>query len=151
MKLDYRTFTISLISLYLLTWIVPINWLQQLVFGLAYSGLVNLGMSVSYTSPLTLSTGFGQFYVGRECTGVLSIALLWSLLIATKGLKNKSKLLFGFLGFVILPIWNGIRVLLSIYLGGPNFETFHFTLWMVSLGLILAVYLLAVMFSKSEN
>ncbi len=72
------------------------------------------------------------FEIVKECTGILSVSFLFSVLIFDYKRINK---IFIILGTIFLLVWNIIRILLVIYLKGNDFV--HSTTWFISVLFVL--------------
>ncbi len=148
-KINWKLFFGVLIISYFFLLVIPLDPFRIAMAGTSSYFLNSMGFDATSHGSI-VETEFGQFNVSNDCLGVVSIATILALLLATS-LKNKTRVLFMLLSLIIFPLWNLARIVISIYLGRNNFELFHFSLWVVSTFIILGVYLASIRFDRSRT
>ncbi len=141
--IDWKVFVVSFVVMYGVLWFSPLGLFRNAMASTAGTFLSNMGLSV-VVSANHIGSKFGEFSVSNDCLGISSISILTSLLLATRGIPRNQKIIWSIVGLVVFPIWNMLRIVLSLFLGRENFGVYHFTLWIVSVVFILALYLAAV-------
>ena len=98
----------------------------------------------------------GIFEIVPECTGIVSTSILASIIFSLKKPEMKKKLFIFGLGFVLLFIWNYLRVLSVIWTGVEfgieNAEILHVISWFTTSGLVLVLwYYFTKKITKAKN
>ncbi len=119
--------------LFIISKIAPLHPLKVLTAALVWNTLNLLGIHAELVGNHIIYDNT-EFIIVTECTGIESILILISILLADDLLKKKKEILI--IGVPILYIWNIIRVTISIIIG---IEFTHFVLWMVSVLIILGL------------
>ncbi len=138
-RFNFLRFVVGFILLYAIFLILPMMPLQTIMASAVGMTLKLVGITSIVNGP-GISTSFGEFYVVKDCLGISSIAIFVSLMFATSGLPNKDKLKTSLLSLIVFPIWNYLRIVISLALGKTNFQVFHFALWSVSIVTIMVLY-----------
>ncbi len=136
--IDLKKFIITTIIFYIIFSLIPLEWLQGVVAYTSSSFLSFVGVN-NYLAGATIGTD-SVFHISKDCTGILSIAIIIGLSAASSA-NIKRKILVIFSSLIVFPLWNAVRISLSIMSGGA-FELVHFSLWIVSFFIILAFYFL---------
>ncbi len=150
MRFDIARFFVFLIILYGIFYVLPLDPFQGLMASLSGYGLSFLGVDARVVDN-SIFTAYGEFTITKDCLGVISLATLISLLFSTRGIRTRYGVLFSALGAVLFFVWNAVRIVISVGFGKSNFEVWHFTLWVVSILLIIGVYYLAIKASEVER
>ncbi len=150
MRFDIARFFVFLVILYGILYILPLDPFQDLMASLSGYGLYFLGVNAQVVGS-SIFTTYGEFTITKDCLGVISLATLISLLFSTRGIRTRYGILFSALGALLFFIWNAVRIVISVGLGKSNFEVWHFTLWVVSIALIVGVYYLAIKMSEHSS
>ena len=123
------------------------NTLTQLITQLQHFLLQYIGITTTTTNNL-LFLNQTTFEIIPDCTGLMLIAMLASLLYATRSVKIEHKIKTLLFGGAALLIFNQIRLLTTLilfFLHGQNtFELVHFALWIIDSLLVLGIWLLAI-------
>ncbi|GEM_PF-6908938 len=138
--MDFKRFVVLTLLFFIILRILPLYPLQLAVAGLAYNLVLAIGVDAELNGDSIITSN--QFYVSPDCTGIISIAIVLALLLSTI-LRLQTRVLFSLLACIIFPIWNAVRIAVSIAVS-KNFELVHFSLWIVSFVFILGIYLLAI-------
>ncbi len=150
MRFDIARFFVFLVILYGIFHFFPLESFQDLMASLSGYGLYFLGVGARVVGN-SIFTTYGEFTITKDCLGVISLATLISLLFSTKGIRTRYKVVFSALGAILFFVWNAVRIVISVGFGKSNFEVWHFTLWAVSIALIVGVYYLAVKMSEHSS
>ena len=126
---DILKFLIVFIFVYLILWFfIDLRGLEAKIIG----KILNCKIQKNF-----LICDGKIFEIVKECTGILSISFLISILIFDFKTINKKYII---LGIIFLLIWNIVRILLVIYLNGNEF--IHSSTWFISVLFVLVfIYL----------
>ena len=128
--IDIFKFLFMFVVVFLFLWFfVDLRELEAFVI----SKLLNCGTQKNF-----LICNGEAFEIVKECTGILSISFLISILIFDYKRINK---IYIILGIIFLFIWNIIRILLVIYLNGN--DLIHSSTWFISVLFVLIFIALA--------
>lgn len=123
------------------------NFLTQLIATIQTTLLKTIGITVTQSNNLLRAAGT-TFEIIPDCTGLMLIAMLASLLYATRSVTNETKIKTLTLGAAALLVFNLLRLTLTIYIfvnfGQTAFELIHLALWIIDSLLVLTIWLLAI-------
>jgi len=135
------TFAVLALVLHFLVWV---NWNPisvQIFHASVVSKILNLlGLNTFHSGTFIHVSGFGLVEIVKDCLGWKSMVALLGLIIATRKISWKNKVL-GFLwGVVIIFIGNIVRLTTTIYSVvklNINFELVHSLIWQWGLTLLI--------------
>lgn len=133
-------FFASFAALYLAVQLLPINFFLNWLAGTEAELLKFLGVQATAGQALVF-TPTAEFEIIRDCSGLVMVALLAALLLATG-----SKKIFGTLALFapLLVIFNVFRLLATLFVGArfgsAALEAAHFSFWIADTALVLLIW-----------
>jgi exosortase/archaeosortase family protein len=144
---DLKRFLINFFLVFIPLYVILLAWdpffLREFV---ARSSAWLMNAAVTENAGIVSVVYRGEDYgIAGSCTGIVSISIFAGLVNSLK-LKPIKKVGYALLSTPLFIALNVLRIAVSLYLGGggPLTETLHFSLWIVSVWLILVLYILVV-------
>ncbi len=120
----------------MLHFLIWINW-QPLFFQKLTAQIVSeilnfLGLNTISFGEYIRINGFGIIKIVKDCLGWKSFVALSGLIISTRKVRWKNKLLGILMGLLLIILGNVVRLVTTIYFGAKhivNFEIIHTIIW----------------------